>query len=81
MRYTSNTLAECERPMIRLICEQCGRKGQFRKATLVSKYGPDIVMPDLLRKVADCTKFDPHRGGCRVKYDLTQAELNALQRR
>ena len=67
--------------MIRCICDQCGRKGQYRKATLVSKYGPDIVMPDLLRKVADCTKFDPHRGGCRVKYDLTQAELDAFQRR
>jgi hypothetical protein len=48
MRYTSNTLAECERPMIRLTCDKCGRKGQLRKMTLVSKYGPDIVMPDLL---------------------------------
>jgi hypothetical protein len=54
MRYTSPTLAECERPMIRLICDKCGRKGQYRKATLVGKYGPDVVMPDLLRKIADC---------------------------
>ena len=62
--------------MIRFICDQCGRKGQFRKATLVGKYGPDIVMPDLLNKVADCSKHDPMRGGCGVHYDLTPAELD-----
>jgi hypothetical protein len=76
MRYSSATLAECERPMIRLICDKCGRKGQYRKATLVAKFGPDIVMPDLLHKVADCPHWNPMRGGCSVRYDLTQAELD-----
>jgi hypothetical protein len=37
MRYTGKTLAECERPMIRLICDKCGRKRQYRKATLVAR--------------------------------------------
>jgi hypothetical protein len=59
--------------MIRLDCEKCGRKGQYRKGTLVSKFGPDIVMPDLLRKIADCPHHDPHRGGCLVKYDLCES--------
>jgi hypothetical protein len=81
MRHTVNTLAECERPMIRLICDKYGRKGQYRKATLVKKFGPDVVMHDLLRKVADCPKHDPMRGGCSVRYDLTEDELNYLMQR
>jgi hypothetical protein len=72
---------ECERPMIRLICDKRGRKGQYRKATLVAKFGPDIIMPDLLHKVADCPTWDPKRGGCSVHYDLTPAELEELMRR
>jgi hypothetical protein len=67
--------------MIRIICDKCGRKGQYRKTTLLGKYGPDVVMPDLLRKVADCPHFTPMRGGCPVRYDLTPAELDYLMRR
>ena len=58
------------------VCDKCGRKGQYRKATLVDKYGPDVAMPDLLHKVADCAHWQPTRGGCPVRYDLTQAELD-----
>jgi hypothetical protein len=81
MRYSGITLPECERPMIRLICDKCGRKGQYRKATLVSKFGPDVVMLDLLYKVADCPKWNPMRGGSSVRYDLTSAELDEAKRR
>jgi hypothetical protein len=81
MRYTANTLAECERPMIRLICDKCGRKGQYRKATLVGKFGPDVLMPDLLRRIADCPQYDPLNGRCSVKYDLSKAELDHLMGR
>jgi len=62
--------------MIRFICDKCGRKGQCRKARLVAKYGPDVTMPDLLHKVAACPHWQPMRGGCSVRYDLTQAELD-----
>ena len=80
MRYSSPTLAECERPMIRLICDKCGRKGQYRKGTLVTRYGPDVVMPDLLHLIAKCDKHDPMRGGCPVRYDLSEAERDRLLR-
>jgi hypothetical protein len=81
MRQASNTLAECERPIIRFICDQCGRRGQYRKATLVGKYGPDVLMPDLLRKVAGCSDHSTLRGGCPVRYDLTRAEFDGLMDR
>lgn len=81
MSYARNTLADCERPMIRLICDTCGRKGQYHKATLLKRYGLDIQMPDLLRKIADCPNYDPLNGRCSVKYDLTKAELDHLMGR
>jgi hypothetical protein len=81
MRPASNTLAECERPMIKFIFDKCGRRGQYRKATLVDKYGPDVLMPDLLRKVAGCSDHSTLRGGCPVRYDLTPAELDELMGR
>jgi hypothetical protein len=50
----SPAIAEFPFPMVRLVCDQCGRRGQYRKQTLIEKFGPDIVGPDLLVKVADC---------------------------
>jgi len=49
-------------PMLRVICERCGREGRYRTAQLVAKYGADSpVQPlqdDLTR---DCPeKIDPH---------------------
>jgi hypothetical protein len=76
MRYSGKILAECERLMIKFIGDKCGRKGQYRKATLVGKYGPDVLMRDLLHKIADCAHWQPMRGGCSVRYNLTQAELD-----
>ena len=38
-----------ERPseIVRLSCEKCGRAGQYRKQTLIERYGADIRLPDL----------------------------------
>ena len=33
--------------MVRLSCEKCGRSGQYRKQTLIERYGADIRLPDL----------------------------------
>jgi hypothetical protein len=30
-----------------LSCEKCGRAGQYRKQTLIERYGADILLPDL----------------------------------
>jgi hypothetical protein len=45
-------LAEYPGAMVRLTCSKCGRSGQYRKATLIEKYGREIPLPDLLHKVA-----------------------------
>jgi hypothetical protein len=30
--------------MVRLACTKCERRGQYRKATLIERYGPDRNM-------------------------------------
>jgi hypothetical protein len=54
--------------MVRLACDKCGRRGQYRTHGLLEQYGPDIAMPDLRHELAQC----PHRrdmsNPCQVKY-------------
>ena len=43
--------------MIGLVCEKCGRRGQYRVDTLLERYGPQMAMPGLRHVLARC----PHR--------------------
>ncbi len=55
----SLSLAEYPAAMVRLKCWKCGRSGQYRKGTLIEKYGADARLPDLLHKIAsECPKMD-----------------------
>ena len=38
--------------MVRLVCDKCGRRGQYRIDRLLEQYGPDIAMPDLHHELA-----------------------------
>jgi hypothetical protein len=52
------TLAEHPSDMVRLACTKCERGGQYRKATLIERYGPDQNMVDLrLILAAGCPKI------------------------
>jgi hypothetical protein len=43
--------------MVRLAWTSCERRGQYRKATLIERYGPDKNMVDLrLELAAGCPK-------------------------
>jgi hypothetical protein len=44
--------------MVRLACTKCERRGQYRKATLIERYGPDKNMVDLRPELAaGCPKI------------------------
>ena len=66
----SLSLAEYPAAMVRLRCAKCRRSGQYRKATLIGKYGRDIALPDLLHLVgASCPKMDKlGNDPCGVQY-------------
>jgi hypothetical protein len=54
-RYSSPPISALPFDPVRLVCDQCGRRGQYRKSTLVERYG-DLAGPDLLVAVADCPR-------------------------
>ena len=55
---------------IEIDCQKCGRKGRYRKATLIEKYGSDTVLPDLLAMLASDCEFRNKLGnqGCGALY-------------
>src|SRR5262245_7482231 len=54
--------------MVRLSCPKCGRAGQYKKQTLIERYGAYVRLPDLKDLIAKCR----HRGmhdACMAQYD------------
>jgi hypothetical protein len=52
--------------LVRLRCEVCKRAGTHRLARLAARYGPEILLEDLIARIsADCAWRDDPRGkGC-----------------
>ena len=63
------SLAEHPGDMVRLVCDRCGRRGQYRKETLLARYGADIVLPHLLRQIARCERWNTLTGDCGAHYE------------
>jgi hypothetical protein len=51
----ARALAEWPCPLVRLACGLCPRRGQYRKGTLIRRFGGDVKMPDLRHLIARCS--------------------------
>jgi hypothetical protein len=49
-------LREYPGEIVRLSCSKCGRAGQYRKQTLIERFGADMRLPDLREEIADCSR-------------------------
>ena len=67
---SSLTIKDFPTDRIEVECKKCGRHGRYRKATLIEKYGSDIVLPDLLALLAGDCEFRNKLGnqGCGAPY-------------
>jgi hypothetical protein len=54
--------------IVRLSCEKCGRAGQYRKQTLIERYGADMRLPDLREEIAQCERRGRMHDACMVHY-------------
>ena len=54
--------------IVRLSCEKCGRSGQYRKQTLIERYGADMRLPDLRGEIAKCDRMGKTLDACMVRY-------------
>jgi hypothetical protein len=62
------TLAEWLYGMVRLPCGLASRRGQYRKGTLIRRFGGDVKMPDLRHLIARCPHKDAPGAACGVYY-------------
>ena len=60
----------CDYPgdIVRLACEKCGRKGQYRKQKLIKQFGADVPLPDLRELIAKCERQGRMHDMCGVHY-------------
>jgi hypothetical protein len=54
--------------MVRLACDQCPRRGRYRKRTLIARFGGDVLMPDARHLIAECPRKDTPGAACGVYY-------------
>jgi hypothetical protein len=66
--YSSPTLRDSPLPMVRLACDRCERKGQYRRGTLIERYGLEVTMPDLRHLIAQCPRREAPGQACGVYY-------------
>ena len=59
-------LSEYPGDIVRLSCEKCGRAGQYRKQTLIERYGADTRLPDLRDEIANCERARQMHDACAV---------------
>jgi hypothetical protein len=68
------TLSDYPHDVVEIECDKCGRHGRLRTAKLLAEHGPDIKLPDLLRKIAQCPKWGSMDDGCRAQYSATSRD-------
>ena len=48
--------------VVRLVCTKCERRGRYRRAMLIVRFGRDISLASLLRLIAaDCPKMQARK--------------------
>lgn len=49
------TLADYPTDLVHIACQRCDRRGQYRRAALIARYGEKALLPDLLARLTrDC---------------------------
>jgi hypothetical protein len=46
--------------VVRLACDLCPRRGQYRVETLIGKFGGNVLMPDVRHLIAECPRRYRH---------------------
>jgi hypothetical protein len=60
------TLRTCPLNLIRIVCHKCGRSGQYRRATLIDRFGPEMALPELRHQLAQCPRRHVMSDPCQV---------------
>src|SRR5262249_11305663 len=67
-RHIDQSLRDYPAEIVRLACTRCGRFGQYRKQTLIERYGADIRLPGLREGISQCNRQGKSDAACMVHY-------------
>jgi hypothetical protein len=73
--HSSPTLASFPFSRVRVACALCGRHGQHSKETLVHEYGADVLLADLLGKIAMCPLRERLGDTCGATYANLRSDI------
>jgi hypothetical protein len=62
--YVGHRLSAFPFDPVRIVCRACKRLGQYSKTRLIERFGPDIVGPDLIRRLANCDRQSSMNDPC-----------------
>lgn len=68
MSNGSLTFADYPGDVVRIECERCGRAGRYRLDGLVTRFGADIALPDLLLALAACERRADFSRPCGARF-------------
>jgi hypothetical protein len=54
-------------PIVRIVCAKCGRAGQYKRTTLIHRFGRDTGMPEVLEALAQCKDSRNYSDICQVR--------------
>jgi hypothetical protein len=54
-------------PLVRISCAKCGRAGQYKRTTLIDRFGPDTGMPEVLEALSQCPDSRNYSNICQVR--------------
>jgi len=56
LRVTRLIIARWQFDLVRISRAKCARAGQYRRAKLIERFGPDMSMPELRHELAQCSR-------------------------
>ena len=63
------TLSRYPSDQVRVACRSCSRAGRYQRATLITRFGADARLPDVLRDLAaDCPRWRDFSDPCGAHY-------------
>jgi hypothetical protein len=69
-RPTSGALTVADYPgeVVRIACDRCDRRGQYRRSTLATLFGKTATLPDVLNDLARCPRAKNASERCGAYY-------------
>lgn len=61
-------LGDYSEDVVRLVCDKCGRRGQYWKPSLIGRFGLEIALADLAFEMAQCERQKSIHDPCGVHF-------------